>query len=427
MNLAILIIIVACGAACWFAACQIALKTFSRKRLTDLLEERHALQRMGLINLHGPRLLLLTGLGRTCLSLVVALTSYDLIHRWLLPGTITSWGVYTLAFLLAAGLVSVFAVALPVSWARYRRERLLVWSLPVLRVLMTLTFPVTWTLHLLDPIVRRVSGVDLLDEEHEIGEEVIAAVEEHEAGFVVDQQQKDMLEAVFDLSETAAGEIMTPRTDVHGIEASSDLSAVQRLLLDYGHSRIPVYEEDMDHILGLLYAKDMIRFIGDGRDFDLRAVLREAHLVPESKSVRDLLAEMKSNKVHIAIVIDEYGGTAGVVTIEDILEEIVGEIQDEYEHLEVPPSIDIHDEGHAEADARVHIDDLNDTLDLEVPEDEDYDTLGGFVVATLGRIPVEGDAFEVDGIRYVVTEAERTKVKRVRIEKQGAGVGAERG
>ena len=199
-----------------------------------------------------------------------------------------------------------------------------------------------------------------------------------------------------------------------------------------GHSRIPVYREDLDHIAGMLYAKDLIRFAGATEEsFELEPILRPAVLVPERKRVSELLAEMQRDKIHLAIVVDEYGGTSGLVTLEDIVEEIVGEIQDEYEPATETEPVIVVDEsgGTADADARVNIDDANGALKalrVEIEESEDYDTLGGWVLARLGHIPVVGETFEADGLRVAVVEAEATRVHRLRLEamEEAAGEGA---
>jgi CBS domain containing-hemolysin-like protein len=308
-------------------------------------------------------------------------------------------------------------VAIPVSWARYQREGLIALSLPLLVALLMVFRPLVWSLHLFDPVVRRISGVDVADDDDsDLSDEVLSVVEDHEDGGEVREAQKEMIEAVFDLSDTDAEQVMTPRTDVKGIEAGATLDQVKHAILQYGHSRIPVYDKTIDNIVGILYAKDLIKYVGEGEDFDLRSVLRDAMLVPESKNVAELLAEFKANKVHIALVLDEYGGTAGLVTIEDILEELVGEIQDEYEHAEHTPQIEHVGDQVLRVDARVEIDDLNDELDTELPEDEDYDTVGGFVFATLGHVPKTGEAFDYGGMRFTVTDAERTRVVRVEVQ-----------
>ncbi len=427
MNAAIWIGILACVAATFFGACNVALKRFSRARFADVLAEGGPVdsERLARFVLRVPHLVLMTALLRVTLSMIVLLcTLYWLETRftqWSLPLT------YLVAFLIAGALVSVFVVAIPVSWATYRGEHLLARSMPLLVAAHIVLTPVTWLLHLADPVVRRLSGADLQTrDDDELTSEVLSVVEDHGDAGTVDDAQKEMLEAVFDLPTTDVGEIMTPRTEVDGIEVDSTLEQVKQAILELGHSRIPVYQESLDHIVGVLYAKDMIRYVGAPPDapFSLRDVVREPFLVPESKMVRELLAEFKARKVHMAIVLDEYGGTAGLVTIEDILEEIVGDIQDEYEEAEAPPLIcRLADEVH-EVDARVRIDQLNDELDLDLPEDEDYDTVGGFVFSQLGHIPDPGEAFDYDGLRFTVTEAERTKVRWVKVEPVASPVDA---
>jgi magnesium and cobalt exporter, CNNM family len=406
--------VLGCLLVCYFSACNIALKTLSRKRLADRMRAGFDPARLAEFYRRQPMMLLLTGTARAVLSLVVVLaTLYYFEERF------TGWSrpaIYLAVFLLTGGLVSVFAVAIPVSWARYQREGLIALSLPLLNALLAVFSPILWFLHLFDPIVRRISGADLDDgDDSDLSEEVLSIVEDHEDGAEVGEAQKEMIEAVFDLSNTDAEQVMTPRTDVEGIEVHSTLTQVKDAILKHGHSRIPVYEQTIDNIVGVLYAKDLIRYVGDGEDFDLRSVLRDAMMVPESKNVGELLAEFKARKVHIALVLDEYGGTAGLVTIEDILEELVGEIQDEYEAAEQTPKVQRLDDKTLRVDARVEIDDLNDQLGIDLPEDGDYDTVGGFVFATIGHIPKAGESFDYRGLRFTVTEAQRTRVVRVEV------------
>ncbi len=415
MSPATWIILIACILGCYFAACHTALKTYSRKRLADLLEPRGKLRRAEGIGEKLDRLQLITGVLRVCLAATIAMATLYIVETsgW----TDALFLQFVIAGLIAAVLLSVFLVAIPVSWARYRRERLLAWSAPILQGMLVVFAPLVVLLHLLDPIVRRISGADLdSDDDNDLSDEVLSTIEDHEDAAEIDESQKEMLEAVFDLKDTVAEEVMTPRTDVQGLEVEADLMEVKRAILEFGHSRIPVYEESMDHIIGVLYVRDLIRFVGTGEDFHLRQIIREPFLVPESKPVRELLAEFKQRKVHMAIVLDEYGGTAGLVTIEDILEEIVGEIQDEYDHEEEEPGIRDEASGGVEADGRVEIDDLEDHLGLSFPEDRDYDTVGGFVFSELGHIPERGETFDYGGYRVTVTDAERTKVLAVRLD-----------
>ena len=411
--------LLACIIGGYFAACGIALKTFSRSRLTELLEPQGKAHRAAAFAARTEALQLATGTIRTCLSLVTLLATlyfFEQRQQWQEP-----WP-YVAAFLVAGALVSVFVVAIPASLARYRAEQLLARSMTLLNVCLVVFMPMVKALRLFDPIVRRISGADAErdDDEDRITDEVMSVVEDHESDGKVDRVQKEMIEAVFEFPSITAGEIMTPRTEAEGLEVDSALAQVKAHVLEKGHSRIPVYEQDLDHIVGVLYVKDLIRFLddADAPAFDLRQVMREAWMVPETKSVRELLGEFKARKVHMAILLDEYGGTAGLISIEDILEELVGEIQDEYEPADDEPTIDWVDERTADVDARVHVDDLNDQLGLDLPEDEDYDTVGGFVFAKLGHIPKPGEKFLFENLKLTITDAQRTKVNRVRIERQ---------
>ncbi|MEM6854795.1 MAG: hemolysin family protein [Planctomycetota bacterium] len=424
MTLAIIITLVACILACYFSATHSVLKTFSRKRLTDLLEERGQHGQAEYVHENLNELRLMTGWLRSCFGLILVLATLFAVETRLGQSTTISPWPFVISFVIASVLLSVFSVAIPVSWAQYRAERLLAWSVPLLRVLVVVTLPVTKPLSLFDPVVRRISGVDLHDDDDDLSDQVIAAVEDHEEGDTVADDQKQMIEAVFDLRDTDAGEIMTPRTDVQGIELPASLDQVKAAVIEFGHSRVPVYRENLDDIVGILYAKDLIELLetpGSEAEkaaaFNLEAILREPFLVPESKKVLELLHEFRATKVHLAIVLDEYGGTAGLITIEDILEEIVGEIQDEYEPEDDAPVVVEIDENSAKVDARTHLDDLNDQLNLDLPEDEDYDTVGGFVFAELGHIPEPGETFESHGVKVTVDEAERTKVIAVTVEK----------
>jgi CBS domain containing-hemolysin-like protein len=410
--------------ACYLSACNIALRTFSRPKLAELLEQRGRLDRLDPFLKRADELPVMVGTVRTGMNLVVLLCVLAVVqHRY------TQWELlpqYGLAFVVAGFIVSIFSVALPVSIARYHPERLLARSMAPLSYAAVLFNPLLQVLLLVDPIVRRMTGGELkINGDDDLADEVMSVVEEHEHEAGVNLENKEMIEAVFEFRTITADEIMTPRTDIEGIEAGASLEQVKQTIQSIGHSRIPVYEENLDHLVGILYVKDLIPYVGQdsGQPFDLRSILREPYMVPESKPVHELLTEFKVSKVHMAIVLDEYGGTAGLVTIEDILEEIVGEIQDEYEPVdETPPGIERLDEQTVLVDARLRVDDLMDELDLELPEDRDYDTVGGFVLATLGHLPQAGEQFDFDGVRVTVTEAERTRVNRVRVERIGVGV-----
>lgn len=330
---------------------------------------------------------------------------------------------------VASILLWIFGVVLPNAIARHAGEATVyAWS-PVIRVAYILTRPFQAVSRVVDEAVRRLSGKSDQDEAEALQEEILSVVDEASEEGQFDRVERDMIQAVVKFRDKTVAQVMTPRIDIEAMEFSNDLGEVAKTIRSVGHSRIPVFEGDLDHIVGIFYVKDLMKWLaGDhaggsrgGKTFDLRAVARPALFVPETKTIRELLTELLKKRVHIAIVADEFGGTAGLVTIEDIVEEVFGDIQDEYESgNDESPEIKVHvGQRIAEADARAYIDDVNADLrplGIEIPESEDYDTLGGFVTVSLGRIPAKGESFAADGVRVTVLAAEPTRVTRVRIE-----------
>jgi CBS domain containing-hemolysin-like protein len=267
-------------------------------------------------------------------------------------------------------------------------------------------------------IVRRLSGANLSTEgSNGVEEKLLLSIEHSQLEGGIPAEAAEMLENVVDFGTTDVGEIMTPRTDIDGIELTHDLSEIRTLVLASGRSRIPVYEENLDQIIGILYAKDLIEYLGaDANGFELNKILRKPIVVPETKSVLELLADFQTSEVHMAVVIDEYGGTAGLVTIEDVLEEIVGEIRDEHDDTKpIEPVLDKIDASHIEVDGRFPLDDLNDELSVQLPEDEEYDTIAGFVLANLGHVPRVGETLETHGMSITTLEATETQIGRLSI------------
>ena len=351
------------------------------------------------------------------LGLLLALIAYFAGHRGQADQTLAL--PLLKAFIVSGIVLSVFSVVIPHAWAKYVGTVLLVRLYPLVRSIEWISLPLTAILAVVDPVVRRLAGVSSEGpngSSEERQEEVLSAVEEGEKGGLVDEQERQMIASVLEFRDITAGEIMTPRTDVTAIEADTEPSAAAEAVISHGHSRYPVYEESIDKVIGMLYAKDLLRDLNEtGPAKGLRHRLRKPYYVPESKTVRDLLHEFQAQKVHMAIVLDEYGGTAGVVTIEDILEELVGEIVDEYEQPQSEPVRRI-DENSIEVDARCHVDELNDDYGLSIPDDPDYDTIGGFAFARLGRIPQSAEVFEHDNLRFTVVDVEERKINRLRID-----------
>lgn len=345
-------------------------------------------------------------------------------HEDLKPHATAGWVDMALGVGLASVVLWVFTVVLPNAVARHAGETTVYAWARFIRGVRVVSTPLMGMTRLVNEIVRRLAGVDARNESEQMQEEILSVVDEAQEEGQVDQTERDMIEAVVRFRDKTAAQVMTPRTEIEAMELSNNLGVVTQTIKRIGHSRIPVYEDDLDHIVGIFYVKDLMRWLaGDaktqGRTFDLKSLLRPAMFVPETKPLRELLRDLLQKRVHIAVVADEYGGTAGIVTIEDIVEEVFGDIHDEYEEpAEKSSDIAIDREaGTAEVDARTYIEDVNDALralSIEVPESEDYDTVGGFVTVTLGRIPQAGESFVHEGVAVLVLAAEATRVTRVR-------------
>jgi CBS domain containing-hemolysin-like protein len=327
------------------------------------------------------------------------------------------------ADLAIAGGISLFCIwlfttVIASSIARYAGASLLAAMAPMLRSLAIILWPLTRAFGFIDEAVRRLSGATERERVAQAEEELLRSIEETHREGGLDEKAAALLENVVEFSSTDVGEVMTPRTDISGIEYTDDLAEIRAFIVREGHSRIPVFRDNLDNILGVLYVKDLMPYLGeDPTDFKLEPILRQPIFIPETKQVGELLADFQRSEVHLGIVIDEYGGTAGLVTIEDVLEEIVGEIHDEHDQPEdEEPRLDQLTEDVIEADGRYHIDDLNEALGLELPEEEEYDTIAGFMMATLGHVPATGETLISHGARLTAVETSVTHVQRVRVE-----------
>ena len=333
--------------------------------------------------------------------------------------TVEYWIVVT-ALAISGGVLWVFASVIGGAVAASVPVGTINKSWALLRVSMLFGGLARVPIAVVGEIVRRLSGANLTQQNSsaEVEEQLLKSIEHSQREGGIPVEAAEMLENVVEFRTTDVGEIMTPRTDVEGIEHTNDLREIRKFVLESGRSRIPVYEENIDHIIGILYVKDLVSFFGaDTNGFDLRKILRQPIVVPDTKPVQELLRDFQRSEVHMAVVIDEYGGTAGIVTIEDVIEEIVGEIRDEHDDASVdePKLIKISD-GLVEVDGRYNIDDFNDELSWELPEDEEYDTLAGFVLASLGHVPEVGEVLETHKMRFTTLEASVTQINRLSIE-----------
>lgn len=399
-----------------FSTLTYSLRDFSRPKLEDFLEKQGLSAWFEKTIALQQDLVFVTAVLRLLANILLLVGVLHLFRH--LGGS--EWLQYLLA-VAVAGLITLFtSVAIPHALASHAGEKLLGSQVKFLHGLRIALLPATRLMHGIDRLVARAVGVNGTDmagqAEQELQQEILSVVEEGEKEGVVDEQEREMIESVIQFRATNVGQVMTARPDIIGLATGASLPEVKRILEESGHSRIPVYEGTLDHISGILYARDLLKHLGQPPErFDIRTAMRPAFYVPRTKPLRDLLQDFRAQKVHLAIVLDEYGGTAGLVTIEDVLEEIVGDISDEHEPV-VESLINRVDDQTFEADARLRLDQLNRTLNLNLPEDAGYETLNGFVSNTLGRIPQVGTVFDHSGARFTVLDAEPQRVNRVKIE-----------
>ncbi|HEY7653251.1 MAG TPA: hemolysin family protein [Methylomirabilota bacterium] len=309
-------------------------------------------------------------------------------------------------------LLTVFGEVLPMTLAVEHPLRFSAWvNRPVawLSVIMT---PIRVGLGALTAVTLRLVGSERRQGQPEISEEELRTLVDVGAREgVVERSEREMIHKVFELEDTLVREVMVPRPDMFCLDVTTETVQVLPLLREQLHSRVPVYEETIDQIVGVLYTKDLLPLLGGlPAGFDLRQHLHPPYFVPGSKRADALLREFQAKKLHLAIVVDEYGGTAGLVTLEDLLEELVGEIRDEYDEDErliqrvAPRSFRVS--------GRLPIDELNTTTGLQIPDDS-FDTVGGWVLDLFGRVPHKGEKKQVDGVRVAVEKVERTRVLEV--------------
>ncbi len=327
----------------------------------------------------------------------------------------------TLALAIVTFFHVVFGELAPRGAALSHPEDVARWLTPPLLGFAWIATPFTSLLNRSSQVVLRVLGQKAANPEENVHspEELRMLVEQSQEVGVLQTQDANMLEGVFEFSEKNAREVMTPRTEIDALDVDATLDETLALVEESGRSRYPVYEETIDNIIGLVLAKDLIPILrAPPRDFSLRSIMRPVHVVPGSREVEEVLSDFKRLKVHMAIVLDEFGGTAGLVTMEDLLEEIVGEILDEYdeppEHLErESPDLVIVPGG-------TNIGELNERFGLDVPDD-DYTTIGGYIFGALGRLAVVGDRITAGGAVFTVREMDGRRIESLAVDLHAAG------
>lgn len=410
--LAIAVITAAVGSL-FFSILSLALRRFSRGRLEQWLTQRNRAKWFAPTADHAEELVFITAVLRLLCNILTLIFILAVFQNSELP----LWLHYLLAFVIA-GVITLFSsVALPQAIAAHAGVTMIGRFAAMLYWLRLLGKPILAINRAINSLARIAAGTDDEEAEQEqIEEQIITAVEAGEKEGLVDPTEREMIESVIDFRDTTVAQIMTSRPDVIALESTASLQQIKEMIEQTGHSRLPVYEGTLDKVIGVLYARDLIHYVGQAdAGFDIKSATRPAFYVPETKPLKDLLRDFRLMKIHMAIVEDEYGGTAGLVTIEDVLEELVGEISDEHEPKE-EAMVKKLDDRTWEADARIELAELNRLVGLNLPEDTDYKTLGGFVSTTVGRIPEKGATFTHAATRFTILEAEPQRVLRVKLE-----------
>jgi putative hemolysin len=411
----------------FFAAGEVAVLSVAESRLNQMPYSARRFARLvaSLAAGNAIRLLTTTRLAiKVCgfLAVALAVSVYSVpLAAWLAgPGpalsSTLSQAIAVTAIVVALVLVSlVVGDLLPRTLARRYPEPISRLAIYPLSVLAAIAAPLT---RLTASVTRLMTGRPQMPGSTELPlgteEQIKTLVDAGEEEGVIEEEEKEMIYSIFDLGDTLAREVMVPRIDIVALEVKTSLKEALRVIVQAGHSRIPVYEDEIDSIVGILYAKDLLKYWPDFESLNLRDILREAYYVPETKPVDELLQELQQRKVHIVIVVDEYGGVAGLVTIEDVLEEIVGEIQDEYDSEESFVEVVSPDE--VIFDGRTDLDDINDAMSIDLPTDTS-DTVGGLVNSGLGRVATVGDRVRFGDVELTVLSMLGRRIKKVQVNR----------
>jgi CBS domain containing-hemolysin-like protein len=414
-DLSYQIILIACVIfSAIFSGAETALTTVPESYVRQLIDEKRVLIKPFKLWLARPNRVLTaiiigSNLVNTLAAVVATIYAQKLFDNYVI--SIATTGV-TLALL-------IFGEITPKTFARHNSRRIVTWLMYIIYPMYFLLFPAVWILSNLSTFLVGLIGGHTKREGPLATEADIAYLIRlsHEEG-VFKQEHGNMLQSVMSFRETTVREIMVPRTDLSSLPLDCPFKELLRLVSQYGYTRWPVYDGDIDNVIGILYVKDLINFLTtpQQQEFILKNHVRRAIFIPESMRLDGALREFQRQKVHLAIVVDEYGGTAGAVTLEDTLEEIVGEIHDEYDKEEEEQTVKKISEGHFIADGRTSISNLFRQTGINLPNDETYDTLGGFLVARFGEIPEQDALLEYEQWRFLVVEVEKNRIVKVEIK-----------
>ncbi|MBN2057268.1 MAG: HlyC/CorC family transporter [Candidatus Saganbacteria bacterium] len=405
----------------FFSAAETALTSLSRLKVHRMLEQGSRGAKLVEKLKEDPSAFLSTILiGNNLVNIGASALATSVIIRLLYD---RGWQNEAVAVGIATGimtfLILTFGEIIPKTIALRRAERFSLFAAPIVLVLRTILRPIAYFIGFISrPIIVLFGGQAPARGPFITEEEIRLILAAGEKEGVIEEEERQMITSIFEFGETVVREVMTPRPDISCCEANKTLEEVKQVIIDSGHSRIPVYEGTLDNIIGVVYAKDMLQ-AGPGQG--LKEIIRPAIFIPESKKVAELLPEMQAARTHLAMIIDEYGIFTGLVTLEDLIEEIVGEIHDEFEKDQ--DMVEKIDDKTFLVNGAMTLKDLNDQLDLRLPEDgQEFDTIGGFVFSQLGKAPAVGNSVRFEDLLISVERILRRRIVRVKIIKRPRGV-----
>ena len=351
----------------------------------------------------------------------VATTAYatklflDFLNQFAWTSLAFSMSIITV---LITVILLVFGEITPKTIALKNADQLVISFSKPIKLFLTIMAPIIYIFDTLSSLIRKIFKMDSDPRDQLVSIEELKALFEigHEEG-TIEKEKNEMIRNIFDFSDTIVREIMTPRTDAVCLNSENTVKDAISLITSKGHSRIPIYADKMDNIIGVAYAKDLLAIPPQKQDENIKEHQRSAIFIPETKNISDLLEQMQKSRFHLAIAVDEYGGMAGLVTLEDIIEEIIGEIEDEYDSASDTLLIKVGPDSFL-VDAQINMEDLMDELQTPFEQSDDYDTLGGFILSHLGRLPKKGEYFESNNLKMTVQEIRNHRIKKVKIEQK---------
>jgi putative hemolysin len=415
INAEIILIVVSLMLSAFFSSAETALTSLSKVKIAQIVNDKKKYTKYFSLWLHHPNKMLNTILiGNNVVNIFASVLAGSVANK--LSGSsqiAVTTAVMTIAILF-------FGEITPKTFAKHNAEQIAFVYIRILAFLYYLFYPFTYIINIFVKIVIKIAGGEIDNEQPLITEdelEFMINVGEEEG--ILEDDTREMMHNIMDINDILVKEIMVPRTEMISLPIDATSDDILKVIEEYEFSRIPVYEQDLDHIAGILYVKDLIKCAKDGlSSIELKSIVREALFIPETKNIYDLFKEFQSKRIHFAIVIDEYGGVAGIVTMEDILEEIVGEIRDEYDLAEEDEFIKIED-GVFMVDAGMDLDDFCEKLGIEKTEEmNEYETVAGFIYDLADKIPSKGDEFEyMDRFKLKVAEIDGNKILKIEVRK----------